>query len=431
MENLTNYAISRLKQSLDKALASSTGEFVPRPKALTLAYAERQRQEQVAQETEARLGLEVARRSAGFQALNPQLSELEVTDLTFQSLSIQSRLEKEGAVYGQSSFNFPLSPIRLARGVMQTITKVALEGLDVIRRSSPVAGSDLNPSEIFLLNNQTKPNGARVDIILTDQGPKIIEANTQWVDGILALQAMQKVFMGQIPKPGPVEILAKLLKSKLPIRLGLINLARGKNSRKEGSAKELDLMAEKLTESGYFSEVETLDPRKIKADYFKNFQAFYINGDPGMISGDTPLWLNIVQNTNKVFPTWNPGYDSKRILIEASQRRPDIFARTEPVDQQVGGFTKGRGFSSSAVALNTEPGKEAYQDSVWQEEQVSIPVPGTFAYDSSSNRPVWLERPYVKFNVWIIGNQAVGIMASLSESKIISDKDFNCVPVPI
>jgi len=151
--------------------------------------------------------------------------------------------------------------------------------------------------------------------------------------------------------------------------------------------------------------------------------------NPEYLSG-FPEWLKIVQNSRRVFPAWNPAYDAKKVLIEAYQRRPELFAKTEAYRDQKNGFVKGRGYSSNAVVYEGVP-VGPITDLVWQEDQTSVPMPSNIGFDTSANKPVLIEKPKSKFNVWVIGNMVVGIMASMSDSKIISDKDFNCVPIII
>lgn len=430
MEILTNYAIDQIKDVLQKELTQADGRPVLRPKSLARLYAQKQREEKSRLVTQANLEAEATRRMTDFLC-QADLSGLEALDLAWRSLLIQNQLEKLGSLYGNNSFNFLLSPIQVSKSTFQLISDTALEGLNTIKSCSPITESGQNIAETEIMKFGLVPNGARVDIILTDKGPRIIEINTQWVDAIQALQAMQQTYLGQPPYPLPVDTLGKQIKSQFATRVGIVDISRGSGSRKTGSMREMEILAKTLKAYGYFSDVELLDPTKTRPEYFREFQSFYVNGDPKMLGSYYPIdWLQYIYKTgNKIFPFWNPGYDTKLILIEAYQRKPDLFARTEKYStSKKEGFVKGRGYSSNSVIYGASTPLDEDNNYVWQEDLPSVPLENQFGFDTSSGKPKFLQNPNSKLNVWIIGNKVVGIMVSASESKIISDKDFNCVP---
>ncbi|PJE63766.1 hypothetical protein COU89_01445, partial [Candidatus Roizmanbacteria bacterium CG10_big_fil_rev_8_21_14_0_10_45_7] len=184
---------------------------------------------------------------------------------------------------------------------------------------------------------------------------------------------------------------------------------------------------------------EVVNPNIIRPDYLKTFDGFFINGEPKMFRGNIPDWLSIVLNTDQVFPRWRPSLDKKTNLVWASGQS-SLFAPTnllsaEGIVQGNGQrlVVKGNGFSSNNVFVQPSPEDMDYLlglngDYVVQPYLESAPIDPVFVLDTSTNRVRYLQSPRSKWNVWIVNNQVVGSMLSVSNTDVISDKDFNSIP---
>ncbi|MBL7036313.1 hypothetical protein ISR94_00495 [Candidatus Microgenomates bacterium] len=372
--------------------------------------------------------------------------KLEALDYSAKSVIMQGKLEDEGAIFGNSAINFCVTPFKLPKKTLKNIETVAREGLICLKECTPPT-QDMTATEKYLSDISRKPNAARVDIVLTDEGPKIIEINTQWVDGIQILEGLKKVVLGNIDT-SPTKLLSDQYRSRQKLGIIYINTASG--SRSTGETKSLERMAERMKASDLFSYVEILDPEKYRSEYIKTFPSIYFDGDPSMIRGsEVPDWVKSVFNNTQitVFPSLNPRFDKKPVLTEAYLKRPDLFCPSYnfPEYDSLGidlntpsWVLKGDGFSSRQVAIsNTEMFSNLWEDAlmfpneyILQPALTSSEVQPMFVFDTSSNKPALIKKPNSKFNVWIINNRVAGTMVSVSEEKIISDGDFNTIPIP-
>lgn len=378
---------------------------------------------------------------------------LRGVDLAVQSMLIERQLAERGAVFGDKPYNFCL-PSEWDKRLIEKVEKTALAGFDTLKQNtvSVELGENATASERAFEDLKFIPNCARVDIVYKDV-PQIIEINSQWVDAIQALEAFQVAYLGQPRRPSPTDLLAWSFARGS--RLAIINLTSATGSRSSGCAEELQTLTENLSKKGCFSHVEVVDPRKVRPAYINEFTGFYLNGEPSMITGEIPDWLQVVlekfrQGKAQLFPLWRPSLDKKRALIEASAKNPD-FAKTlswspenvEKIRAAYGSAViKGDGYSSRAIALEgTELFDGLSQDAqMFPDEYVLQPnltkevkarPAQILAYDTSAGKPIVLEAPAAKINVWIINDIVAGILVSYSRNDIISDKDFNLVPKPI
>lgn len=435
-----------LKKEFDLAKEDCVeGGFVPKPDYLKKSKRLKQQLLPEIKNNNASLELNISTRKDIIARFG--FTTLESLDYSVKSLVLQQKLSDEGVVFGDKPYNFSLDKLTMPNDTIRSIENTALNGFKNLLTCATSQNGSFNNTEIFLNTLGLKPNSARVDIVLTEGGPKIIEVNCQWVDGIQALQGLRNIFLG-VAKPRPSDLVTSQFTNKSKLALVYLNSASG--SRASGETTSLQKLANNLVEENSFSQVEIIEPDKIRPEYLATFPSVYIDGDPRMLSeSKIPDWvLSLYQNQYiQVFPNWNPAYDKKVILLEASKRCPGMFAKTVKfADRLSEAFNletpklvlKGDGFSSRQVAISGTPlyaniwqDAEMFpEDYVLQEKVDSTLIPPTLVFDTSSNTPVLLAKPFCKFNVWIIGNKVAGTMASLSESEIISDKDFNTVPIP-
>lgn len=420
--------------------------FIPTPRSIKKAKGNIMSATRQARVDKIEIQSEILRRRNKFRELG-HLSDLQATDLASRSLLIESQLSSNGVLYGDKTYNFCLEPLKLSPKQLSDLESAALDGYLIATRLNSVLPSQ-NKIETYLNSLDLSPNGARIDIILTQNGPKIIEVNFQWVDGIQSLEGLRQTYRGQTG-PNPVELLAKIYRDRRKLAIILINPATG--SRKGGEYSSLQIMAKSLTQRNLFAEVEIINPLVTRTSYLSNFNSFYIDGDPKMLSGDdVPDWLAMIYERIKlksaiIFPQWNPRLDKKQVLIQAALLQPNIFAPTSDFSLTLPltdsnspkWILKGEGFSSHQVAITgTELFASVYQDAIMfpteyvvQPQLQSLSIGPMWVFDTSAGKPVYLAEPNCKFNVWIIDGRVAGTSASLSANEIISDKDFNTVPV--
>jgi hypothetical protein len=404
---------------------TNTKDKINKPSELEKSQRGLSRSVRSAKDIRAATEAELEKRSRDFQRL--KANAMEATNLAAKSLRMQLQLEQYGGTYGEAAVNFVLDPLKLKREQVKQIEETALEGLKVLK--------SIPTSEI------QKPNGARVDIILGNQGPRIIEINSLWVDGFGILESLNKI-NGGIYKP--LETFVNIFSTKRFSKLGIVFINPATGSREKGEQDSLAFLSQRLIETNQFNEIEILDPKRNRIDYINSFPALYVNGDPRMKSSGITDLITLLNKrlSGSVFPTWCPKYEDKRLLISACLERQDLFAATYPFSRAMPAYNwilKGNSFSSQRIAMpNTEGLKFLRDDAlqfpdeyVYQEKITSTTLPPTWVFDTSSNIPRLLEKPNCKFNVWIVKDKVAGIMASLSDNLIISDKDFNCVPIGI
>ena len=429
----------------DKGLKRAPeGAFVPKPKMLSRFDRAAREDNQWLIDMTTIFADEITRRKIEMEILVPTTS-MEASDLAARSMWLEMKLAEGGAIYGDRPFNFAITDLKLPRQTVTDIQQAALTAYSTIKACLPI-NAFTTDTERYIDEQAFAPNGARVDIILTEDGPKIIEVNMQWVDGIQALEGFQMTYLGMPQKT--VELLAGTFKGKG--RLAVLDITRGAESRSSGARFELQSLALNLEGRFSFSEVEIMDPRKVLPDYLREFDGIYINGEPRMIPEGIPDWLKVVLERSargSTFPLWRPALDRKRILVEASARSK-VFVPTIPFTAE--NFlkakrdfdfmvVKGDGYSSKCVGVEETPEFEGIvadaqlfpNEYVIQPRLEPVTLEPMVCLDTSSNRPIYLPQPRSKFNVWIINGKVAGVLASVSDRLVISDKDFNVVPKAI
>lgn len=408
-----------------RAALDSATSFVKKPSELEKSQRGLTRSTSLVREIRSDTKSEFQRRSQAFKELGA--TTIEAANLAAKSLRMQLQLEQTGGTYGEKAVNFVLDPLKLRLEQLKQIERTALDGFEVLK-------------SIPTLETQ-KPNGARVDIVIGRNGPKIIEINTQWVDAFGILDSLNTINGGACK---PLEALAKFFNTGTYSKLGVIFINSARGSRETGEKTSLEFMTKNLVQRKLFNYVELLDPLKYRPDYIKAFPLLYVDGDPRMINpGMTDLITLLRQRSpGTVFPLWCPKYEEKSLLVFAYAQRPDLFATTYPFTGSTplqNFLLKGDSFSSKKVALTDSvdygplftDATQFPNEYVFQEKIESISLPPTWVFDTSSNKPRLIKAPNCKFNVWIVGGKIAGIMTSLSEEIIISDKDYNCVPIAV
>lgn len=470
---------SALRAEFQRALKEAgDGEFIPRPAMLSKMIRERRQAIKDIRNTNETIKQEIARRAKRYLELNRQGPSYEETlsysptppflknllsfnarDEAIQSLWIEKQLSENGAIFGDKPFNFLLGPELIPADYLDKIEQVALRGFQTLTSCANATDGKspekLTPTEQAFENLKMIPNAARVDIVVgIGTGAKIIEINSQWVDAICALEAFQIAYLGQPKRPSPTNLLSEVFRGRN--KIAIINLAPAFGSRKGGAETELSILAKKLQGKNQFQAVEVINPQKVRPNYLEQFSGYYLNGEPGMITGDIPDWMEVIIEKVKsrqatMFPAWRPSLDKKPALILASQKSDDfvvtlpfskermnLFEANNPV------ILKGNGFSSNAVAVDgisfqPESEKQLFADLVKEAQKYpdqfviqpkleSKRQPFRLGYNTSSGQPAILAGSREKINVWIIGGKIAGILISCSENDIISDKDFNIVP---
>ncbi|MEK7497306.1 MAG: hypothetical protein AAB656_00100 [Patescibacteria group bacterium] len=491
--------IPGLYNEIDKEFRSALSqaaedEYVQKPKALA-TLSKRRRQFIEMSKANNQIARENLARDSRKLVDQYGISMLSAKDLILRAWDTESRLAEEGVIFGDTPFNFSLDRPTLtsdeAKQVAQ-ISQTTMEAMAFLAQrnlDSDLGDSlPLNPVEQAFENLRLAPNAARLDFILTDNGPKLIEANLQWVDAIAAIEGFQKVYGKN--KPSPTEELAKTFPPGT--RLAIINVNQNLDgSRSKGPAAELEMLATKLAMYENIKVCEVIDPDKTRIEYLEEFNRFYINCDPRTFKYVFPDWIETVvkrvkQNGEAMFPAWRPRLDKKMFLatlcspalglrtdmessgVDLNTLRNGICAtrslagyvqdpEMQKIKKRLEEFTeqslstlgalqmiskdspfiiKGDGYSLNSVALSNSPNFKDFR-----------PAPNTTAYsyviqpvldgkrmdawvfETSRKRVKFLKNAYTKLNVWYINGKVVGMLSTLSDSPLISDKGYNAVPI--
>lgn len=375
------------------------------------------------------------------------IDSLVAKDLTLRAWDIENRLKEEGAVFGNRVFNFALDRLVITPEEDRQIISASVNSMNSVDTLSGVNIStnvQLNAVEAEFESLKLTPNAARIDIVLTPDGPKVIEINSQWVDAIGALSGFISVY--DSPTKG-LQVLEDFSKNfPAGTKLAILNLKQTSGSRSDGAEEELNLLSKRLvkTKKNRIINCEVIDPNKIRLNYLDRFNCFYINCDPKYFSGDVPDWVEYVlrrvdSNKNAIFPRWRPTMDKKNILSLMCNDPKNSVISTLPLSDfdQSRLFTdnivvKGDGYSLNSVAVSGQPNFQDFVGYANQEPQNYVVQPfvesirrDVWVFDSSSNRVKLIKDAYTKINVWIVNRQILGMLATFSDSPLISDKGYN------
>ena len=428
---------------------SPPDEYIPKPRTLDKTKRLKKEAIDLFRKENVQIKQELNRRVEQFKNID-DITNLQAAENATRSLLLEYQLREMGAIYGDKSYNFCVSPVPVEKRTVQAIVETAEKGYTIFKSLPTQETQPDSPVEQYI-EEQTrllKPNGARIDVILTPTGPKIIEVNVLWVDGFAAIQALQTVYAGNVSSPSPSESLARVFTKKDKRRALIINMVPCLGSRFTGPSGELEKLAELLTQNSFPTEVVEAD--KINPDYLDQFEAFIVNGKPNMIKTSTvPEWLKRVYGRARpatIFPVWKPYMDRKITLVGAAVTAPDLFAPTVPLDQKNLGLARKRygnlvaksdGNSSASVFFSNQPGFDQAVQFLMQDYPGRgviqpfldlTPLPKTLVWDTSENSPVVIKNPYCKFTVFITEGRTAGYFATLSPGPNINDRNYNFIP---
>jgi hypothetical protein len=439
---------NRIRQEFNKALENAAdGEFVERPQSvgkyskLRIQSINELRQQN--RSAVARLNNSVSELTQTYG-----VSILEATDVTLRAWDIEQRLKVRGAFFGNEVFNFALGrPVITIkdREQIETASNYIMDNL--VSLAGPGSKGLFPDLPMFPIEEKfdrlgLTPNAARIDFILTTDGPKIIEVNSQWVDAINTLAAFANVYGDQQMSKAVLGQFASLFKADSS--LAIIDIPQTTGSRAIGAVKELEELAAQLLKTKSLKRCEVIDPEKVRLSYLESFDSFYLNCDPRSFGYKEPDWTEMVlkrvaDNPAAMFPRWRPLIDKKIALTLIPNQNGYITPTTAllnykgPLSEIV---LKGDGYSLNSVSTSFD---ENFSDILAraQEEPLAYVVQpflesnrlSTWVYDSGSKRIKYLRDGYTKLNVWWINGKVVGMLTTVSDSPLISDKGYNTLPL--
>lgn len=456
---------NKLREKFDSALQNSgPGDYVARPRSLNRLAAERRSFVKKARETNKKAIEQLEKDSRELSDLYG-VTTLEAADLVLQAWDKESRLAERGVIFGEVPFNFSLDRIKISKEEELKIiqaTENAMVALQVLASDqSEPSFLPLTPVEREFENLKLIPNAARVDILLTESGPKIIEINSQWVDAIAALSGFLFVYEGG-PKSG---IVRREFSRVFPpdSRLAIVNIPQTSGSRSQGATLELQELSKRLF-PGTVIASEVVDPEKTRLDYLAGFNAFYVNCDPRSLGIKTPDWLELIiervsNDTRVMFPSWRPLLDKKFILSILSQ--PDeemskslqlagvdvnLLKKTITPTKQLADLgptetpfvVKGDGYSLNSVAIKGQENFDNFVRYALEQPAAYVVQPfinarqtNMWVYDTGTKKVRLLENAYTKINVWYINGKVVGMLATVNETPLISDRGYSSPPLVV
>jgi hypothetical protein len=299
------------------------------------------------------------------------------------------------------------------------------------------------PIEERFENNLLSPNAARIDFILTENGPKIIEINSQWVDAINALSGFASVMGGDVKT---ARLVINRFAQSFPKNssLALININQTSGSRELGATKELEFLAKNLMQTDLLRRCEVIDPNKVRLSYLNEFNSFYVNCDPRALGYSEPDWMDLIlkrvsENPKAMFPSWRPLLDKKAALTLIPNTESFIVP-TIPVsnykDSNCPVVIKGDGYSLNSVVTSFDSNFQEFLESARNEPSIYMVQPfleckrfSAWVCDSSSKKIKYIKDGYTKLNVWWLNGQVVGMLMTISDSPLISDKGYNVYPL--
>lgn len=441
---------NRIRNEFNTALKNAAeGQYVPRPKSLD-RYSQLRREailqlKQQNKQAESRLASLSSRLAKEYP-----IDNMMAADVVLRAMDIEERLKKEGALFGSEVFNFAIDRPVLTKKDEQKIidasnnVMVALQTATSSQTRLPFPRLPMTRVETEFENLALTPNAARIDFILTEKGPKIIEINSQWVDAINALSGFAKVCGDLRVSKKVVGAFVRSFRSGCA--LALIDIPQTTGSRELGATKELGFLAEKAQKTGFVRRCEVVNPEKIRLSYLKEFDAFYINCDPRFFGYQIPDWLTLIlervaQNPEAMFPSWRPMLDKKFVLsLLCNGELKDVIASTVPFSEFTGSDSpvvlKGDGYSLNSVVISTDPNFSKFWDYAKKEPNSYVIQPflegkrfSVWVYDSGTKKIKFVKDGYTKLNVWYLNSQVVGMLITISDSPYINDRAFNTVPL--
>lgn len=329
-------------------------------------------------------------------------------------------LKERQASYGDAVFNFafPLScnesppPICLPKNLPNIIWKMA----EYVEKPFP----------------QGLPM-ARVDAIRqADNSVKIIEINPCWVDNIGALQAFYETYYPLSAINLPVDMLCQQIISRQPRNrdIALLYGAQADGCKRD----EIYALANYMRSTGFFSKI-LVSPMTPTLD-INPFGIVYINGSFQM-SQQYSSEERVVSQIKKLqsekqlllLPSQFVALDSKTSLIGMSQTRPDLFIPTTSDRQEIEGPAIAKPLMSESlkgiVVLDKGEDLDSPAEFVYQPIVTATSDVALVTYNSKEKTLSRATYLYEKINLWIVGNQVVGVMAAYDQSLMINDASYN------
>ncbi|MFA5895210.1 MAG: hypothetical protein WC851_05540 [Candidatus Shapirobacteria bacterium] len=327
-------------------------------------------------------------------------------------------LKERQASYGDAVFNFafPLSnsesppPICLPKNLPNVIWKMA----EYMEKPFP----------------QGLPM-ARIDAIRqSDNTIKIIEINPCWVDNLGALQAFYETYYSAGPQP--VDMLCQQIVARQPRNrdIALLYTAQADGCKRD----EIYALANYMRSGGYFSNI-LVSPMNSTLD-IGNFGTVYINGSFQM-SQQYSSEQRVVEQIKKLqvdkqlllLPSQFTALDSKTSLIGMSQTRPDLFIPTTSDRREIEGPAIAKPLQSESlkgiVVLDASQGVDSPEEFVYQPIVTATTDMALATYNSKEKTLSSTSNLYEKINIWVVGNQVVGVMAAYDQEMMINDASYN------
>lgn len=339
---------------------------------------------------------------------------------TYRVSKIYISLKERKAVYGGKVFNIasPENPY---------------ESID------PVKLPENLPNIIWKMAEYTDkpfPSGlpmARIDAIRQpDNSVKIIEINPCWVDNIGALQAFYETYQSPIIDQ-PVDILTRQIILRRPKNR---NMALLYCSQAAGCAsQEIYGLAEYLESTGQFNNVNV--SRMDQNFDLTPYGIIYINGSFSMnqepYSNGEIVTKDIIrlQSEQKVLllPSQFKVFDSKESLIGMSQTNPNLFCKTTNNRREITGKAIAKPYLSESLkgitTLNENQDINSPNNFVYQPIITFSPKIPLICVDAKSKTIFKPPKLYEKINIWVIGNDIAGIIATYNTTPIINDAGYN------
>lgn len=437
-----------IRSKFDTALKNAVeGEYVPRPKSLD-RYTKLRRSAISNMRLSNYSAIERLNETSTDLAQEYGITDMQATDITLSTWAIEQALKEEGALFGNETFNFALNRPTLSTNEKERIIEASAQAMQGLINLAKPQFRNLFPTlPMFPVESKFEellltPNAARIDFILTDNGPKIIEINSQWVDALNSLSAFTKVFGDLQTSRRIIETFAKSFKPNCS--LAVIDVPQTSGSRSLGATKELEKLITKLLNTNRVKRCELIDPEKIRLSYLKEFDAFYVNCDPRVFGYQEPDWIEILlqkvsSDPEAMFPKWRPLLDKKFVLSLLPNPNMYVVPTTLLEDYKENGspiVLKGDGYSLNSVAISTEPNFAKFLEYASQEPSSYIVQPflesrkfSSWVYDTSAGKIRYIKNGYTKLNVWWLNGQVIGMLMTISDSSLISDKGFNTVPI--
>jgi hypothetical protein len=167
-----------------------------------------------------------------------------------------------------------------------------------------------------------------------------------------------------------------------------------------------------------------------------NFGTVYINGSFQM-SQQYSSEQRVVEQIKKLqadkqlllLPSQFTALDSKTSLIGMSQTRPDLFIPTTSDRSEIEGSAIAKPLQSESLKgivvlkpgqVTSEPEEFIYQPIVTATTDMALAT-----YNSKEKTLSSSANLYEKINIWVVGNQVVGVMAAYDQEMMINDASYN------